>query len=82
MAKEAKNNSPSRGYGKYQSTCHLVVDGVGHLYAPTDENKKAGLPTECVMADADAGRYGKDLKRIGDAKAPERNKMVTDTTEK
>ncbi|NOX57557.1 MAG: hypothetical protein GXP29_01695 [Planctomycetes bacterium] len=79
--KEEKNKNET--LGEYEATCHVVVSEAGHLYAPTDENVTAGLPSRCVLDDSAARRYGDCLKRVGNAaKGAERNKMVTDAVDK
>jgi hypothetical protein len=62
----------------YESTCHLVVDGVGHVWPNTKDNRELGKTVTCVLTEAQARRYGAELKKIGPAPDPQSGAVGSD----
>jgi hypothetical protein len=67
----------------YTSTCHLLIEDVGHLWPPTEENVKLERMTQVTLSPLEAKRYGAALVDHGpiDA-APTHDKQVTGTRRK
>jgi hypothetical protein len=62
----------------YESTCHLVVQGVGHVWPNTKDNRELGKTTSCTLTEAQARRYGADLQKIGPAPDPQNDQAGSD----
>lgn len=73
----------SEKLGVYEAKRCLLIDKVGKLHPNTDLNRKAKLPSQCVLSKDDAKRYGSSLKPVrGVRKGETRNKIIEVTHNK